>query len=312
MASERILITGASGFIGSHLARRLLVEGYEVFVLLRASARTERIADILPQLRVLRGDILDIPSLEAAFAAVRPTGVVHLATSIVYSGVAPSDEDLIDVNLWGTYNLIRAAAPYDYRCFISTGSSSEYGLKDHPCREDEACEPLTVHGLSKLAATLYGQQEARRQAKPVVGVRLFSPYGLGDDARRFISLAIGRCLAGEPLQLSSPNIARDYIYVDDVVNFYVECLARGHEHAGEIFNVGSGQQSTLGEVAQLVVELTGSASDLRWGSFPPAAYDSTHWCADMTKTFRSFSWRPKVSLREGVQRTVESIRAARL
>lgn len=306
---EGVFLTGASGFIGSHLARRLLSEGYNVHVGLRKTSDTKRIADILPNVKRYDMDILDFESVSSALHAARPSYIVHLATSIVYSGHAPSDDELIGINITGTANVIRAASGIDYACFLNTGSSSEYGMKRVGMNESDICEPYTVHGVTKLAAVLYGQAIARQYKKPIIGMRMFSPYGPYDDHRRFITTQIVKAFRKEKLALSDPDISRDYIYIDDAVNLYIEVMKSKGAYAGEIFNVGTGTRSTFKNVIDVISrEMRVDDENIVWNAFPRAPYDTDYWKADMSKVFRTFKWRPSFSLEDGLKRTISWIK----
>lgn len=306
---EGVFLTGASGFIGSHLARRLLSQGYEVHLGLRKTSDTKRITDILPDVKCYDMDILNFENVSSALHAAHPSYIIHLATSIVYSGHAPSDDELIGINITGTANVIRAASDIDYKCLLNTGSSSEYGMKHVGMSESDICEPYTVHGVTKLASILYGQAIARQYKKPIIGMRMFSPYGPYDDHRRFITTQIVKAFRKENLKLSDPQISRDYIYIDDAVNLYIEVIKSEGAYAGEIFNVGTGAQSTFKDVIDVISrEMRLGTKNIAWNAFPRAPYDTDYWKADMSKVFRTFKWRPLFSLEDGLKRTIAWIK----
>src|SRR3989338_6947420 len=180
-SKKRVLLTGATGFVGANLARRLLREGYEVHVLTRKTSDRWRLANILPSLHDHIVDLREVAKLNKVVGSIKPDIICHLATAAIYGGVHLPEKDLIDINLWGTFNLINACEKINYSCFINTGTSSEYGPKPHRMRETDFCQPINMYGITKLAAALYAQLVAKSSQKPIIHLRLFSPYGPYDE-----------------------------------------------------------------------------------------------------------------------------------
>jgi nucleoside-diphosphate-sugar epimerase len=188
---------------------------------------------------------------------------------------------------------------------VTTGDSFEYAPSSAPLRESDVGLPQSLHGLTKLAATLQARAIARARGRPIVTLRLFSTYGPQDNPRRLVPRIIAATRDGPPLQLSRPEIARDWVYIDDLVDLYLEAGARAGALAGQVFNAGSGRSTSLGELVELVLRLTGSTTVPRWGTFAAPAHDDTPWIADTTRCFEAFSWRPRTSLEDGLRATIE-------
>jgi nucleoside-diphosphate-sugar epimerase len=308
VTQSRVLVTGATGFVGSHLARRLVREGHEVHVLCRTQSNFHRLHDVLPELHRHEATLGD-PGLQSLVQQVRPDQVFHLAAATVVAGATGSAAELIAVNLLGTVNLIEACETVDYASLITTGDSFEYSAGDRPLREADSCEPDTLHGITKLGATLFAQRVAESRGRPIVALRLFSTYGPYDNPRRLVPRVIAGSLSGTPITLSRREIARDWVYVDDVVELYLEAGRRARELAGRVFNAGSGIAVSIGEITDMLLRLTRSAAVPTWGGFPAPAHDATPWIADMERTFDAFDWRPRVSLEEGLRTTIAALRA---
>jgi nucleoside-diphosphate-sugar epimerase len=308
MMAGRALVTGATGFVGSHIARRLVHEGLEVHVLRRASSDFWRMQDILPDVRTHVADLRDPPSLEAAVRASRPDYVFHLAASTVVAGATDAARDLIAINLLGTVHLIDACEAVGYRGMVTTGDSFEYTPSMERLSEDARCQPTNLHGITKLAATLQASAVARTRGKPIVTLRLFSTYGPADQPRRLVPRVIAGALAGTSLPLSRRDIARDWVYVDDLVELYLEAAARAHELSGEIFNAGSGVLGSIEDVVARVLLLTGSRAVPLWGTFEAPDHDRFPWVADPAHTFSRLAWRPRTPLDEGLARTIATQR----
>lgn len=306
---RRILITGGAGFIGSHLARALVRNGYEVYLFLREHSDTRRIKDILPSLRIHSVDLTREKEVQTAVEQVRPSGIFHLAVSTIASGVTASADELIQTNIAGTVHLVRALQKIEYDYLVTAGSFLEYGIKNQSAKESDICEPPELYAVTKLAATLFCQAMAREHKKPIVMLRLFTPYGPDIQEERLIAKIIFNALRGEDIKLTRPEIARDYIYVDDIVACFFEVARHAQKFGGEIFNVGSGIPTSIAELVQYILQKTESKSVVQWHAFPNVSYDSDLWCADMSKTFSHFSWRPRVSLEQGLDKTIAWARA---
>lgn len=303
--AKRIFITGASGFVGSHLARRLEAEGATVHALLRPTSDQWRIMDILPKLKIHIGDLRSRADLEKIFLAIKPQGIFHLAVSNMFSGVMAPSQDVVADNLLGTINLIEAADKLDYDFFINTGSFLEYGVRTEPVKESDKPEPPELYSITKLAAEQYARVVAKSKRKPIITLRLFTPYGPAVQKGRLVFEIISKALKNEDIILSSPNISRDFIYVQDVVSAYLAAAERSKDFAGETFNVGNGRSTAICTIVDLVMKATQSASVVKWGSHHGAVYDSDFWQADMTKTRSSLGWRPKYGLEDGLRETIK-------
>ena len=307
--NKKVLITGAGGFIGSHLTQRLIRGGAEVHIILRKKSDTWRIKNLLPRLNVYRGDLADAEFLKKNVKKINPQGIFHLATSTILSGVRASNEEIIRTNIMGSANLIDALESVNYEYFINTGSFSECGLKNRPIKESDVCEPAELYSITKLAQTLYGQAVARTKDKPILTFRIFTPYGPAVQEGRLIYNMIYRALHDQGINLTEPSTVRDFIYVDDIIELYLEAAGKAGDLKGEIFNAGSGVKTSFGDLADKILKITGSKSKVNWGAFPPVHYDSDKWQADMAKTFSRFDWRPKYDLDMGLAKTIDWLRA---
>jgi nucleoside-diphosphate-sugar epimerase len=300
-----ILVTGASGFVGSHLARRLAGTGSDVHVFLRSSSDTRRLGDTSGRLTRHAADLTDPASIRAAVCRVRPRTIFHCASWGGHPG--QTDEAAIfGTNLAGTFHLLAACAESGFDRFVHTGSSSEYGMKTAPMSEVDEPAAEDAYGASKAGATLWCRAIAASRKLPTVTLRLFSPFGPWDDPVRLIPAAARAFLEGRSPRLASPSGARDFVFIDDVVD---ACLlsATVPAAAGEIINVGSGRQATAGEVVEILSRLIPGAPKPAWGAISPRPGPSV-WVADIGKARRLLGWEPKVPLEEGLRRTVEWMR----
>jgi len=301
-ADARVLVTGATGFVSANLTRRLLQEGANVHLLLRDQSDPWRLADVLDRVQIHRADLREATRLADVMSAVKPDLIYHCAAFGGYPGETDFDA-IVDTNLRGTINLLQAVSRHSYRCVVHAGSSSEYGMKSAPMKEDDILEPITPYGVTKAAATLYCQMTARATAKPIVTARLFSPYGPYEESGRLIPSVIRACLLGEDPEVTEGRQVRDFVFIDDVV----DCLLRLPDaglRPGEILNVGSGRQTSVRDVVQRIVELTGTSARPRWGTAAPRPYETTTWVADLSKVRSLVGWQPMTDLDEGLRQTI--------
>jgi nucleoside-diphosphate-sugar epimerase len=303
--AEPILVTGASGFVGSHLARRLAGTGADVHVFLRSSSDTRRLGDISGRLERHAVDLTDPASIRAAVDRVRPRTVFHCASWGGHPGQT-DEATIFGTNLAGTFRLLAACAEAGFDRFVHTGSSSEYGMKTTPMSEGDEPAPGDAYGASKAGATLWCRAISASRKLPTVTLRLFSPYGPWDDPIRLVPSVSRAFLDGRSPRLASPSGARDFVYIDDVVD---ACLlaASVPSAAGEIINVGSGRQATAGEVVDILSRLIPGSPAPSWGAISPRPGPSV-WVAGIGKARRILGWEPKVPLEEGLRRTVEWMR----
>ncbi len=306
MNGKRFLVSGAAGFVGCALTRRLLADGHEVHVLLKSSTPRWRLAGIESDLRRHEVNLEDEGAVRALVAKIRPDVIYHLATHGAYP-TQPDADGIIQTNILGTWNLLKAAAHVDFELFVNTRSSSEYGFKDYAMRETDVLEPNSYYAVAKCAQTLLCQHVAKTEKRAIVTYRLFSVYGPYEEPSRLVPTVIRRCLQGQDLTLVSPETARDFVYVDDVVDCYLRFDALANL-SGEIFNIGTGVGSTVQQVVDHVLRHTGARVACHWGAMPARIWDATTWVADCTKSARLLGWRPRTTLGDGLERTVEWMR----
>jgi nucleoside-diphosphate-sugar epimerase len=298
-----VLVTGAAGFVGANLVRALLERGAEVHVILRAGASAWRLVDVQDRLRRHEGDLLEADFVDAAVAAARPALVYHLAAHGAYERQA-QPRRILDTNIVGTLNLIEACERHGVSLLVGTGSSSEYGFKSRPMCEDDVLEPASYYAVGKAAQTHLCRLAAQRGRLRTVVLRLFSVYGPWEDPARLVPTIIRRARAGLPLDMTAPDIVRDFIYVDDVLEAMLDVPAL-QQVSGDVVNRATGVQTRLDEFVALVRELLASRSEVRWGGTRPRGWDTTCWVGDPARARARLGWSARRSLREGLGRMAE-------
>jgi nucleoside-diphosphate-sugar epimerase len=234
--------------------------------------------------------------------------VLHLAAHGAYEAQADAGR-ILTTNVLGTLHLLEASVATGVELFVNIGSSSEYGFKREPMRETDRLDPNSVYAIGKAAQTHLCVFFARRHPHMAIAtLRLFSVYGPWEEPTRLIPTVIRRAKAGLPLEMVAPDIARDFVFIGDVLRALLH-FDRLRRAAGEVINIGSGAEITLREVVGAVQDLFGHRSQVVWGAMPARQWDTTRWVADRSLAARLLDWEPAVGFREGLARTAEWIAA---
>ncbi len=304
---KRVILTGGTGFVGANLARRLLRDGHEVHLLVREGYRPWRINDILDDVRLHVVDLADEDTLVSVVRRIRADWVFHLA---VYGAYASQQnvQQMIQTNILGTVNLVNACLVTGFEALVNTGSSSEYGFKDHPPHEQEALGPNSHYAVTKASATMFCRYTAQSQDVHMPTLRLYSVYGSYEEPTRLIPTVIVRGLHQELPPLVSASVARDYVYSEDVAEAYVRAASVPDQSRGAVYNVGTGIQTSLEEVVAQARRMLDIKVEPQWGSMPERAWDTHTWVANPDLIIRQLGWKPRYSFEEGFRRTVTWLR----
>jgi dolichol-phosphate mannosyltransferase len=297
----RVLVTGAAGFVGAVLVRRLREQGHTVEALVRPGGDRWRLEGV--HIPIHAADLADGPSVEAVVDRIRPEWIFHLAAH----GAYPSQKDvrsMVRINLIGTMNLVESCRRAGFEAFVNTGSSSEYGFTDHAPSEEDEPRPNSAYAATKLTTTLYVSAAAERHNLRLSTLRLYSVYGPFEEPTRLLPVLAVRGMEGKLPPLVSPEVARDFVYVDDVVDAYLSAA----EGPAGVYNVGTGKQTTIREVVEIARRVFAISVEPQWGTMPDRSWDSTVWIADSRKIQRELGWKPKVALEDGFTRLARWIR----
>lgn len=304
----RSLVTGASGFLGTHLTRELVKRGHRVTVLLRAGSRTGFLDGIEGSVRVVRGDLDDLRELSRALKDEAVDAVVHLAWHGVTAGFR-DDPRQITCNVRGSLNLWEIAAEAGCRSWLGLGSQAEYGLTKERLSEDAQELPVTTYGVAKLCLGRLTEQLCRGAGMRYAWVRLFSAYGPGDDERHMIPSVIRTLLDGQRPRVTAGDQLWDYLYVEDAVSALCAVL---ESDAGGVFNLGSGITVRLRTVIEMIRDLIGPSLAIGFGEIPYTKDQVMYLCADLRRLEVATGWKPRVTLEKGLRWTVEDAARKRL
>jgi nucleoside-diphosphate-sugar epimerase len=305
----RAFVTGASGFVGAGLCRRLLADGHEVVAVVRPATDLWRLQDLDGSVQTVAVDLGDQAAMSRVLASTRPEWVFHLAAHGAYSWQNDTRE-ILTVNTVATAGLLDLCRDADVRAFVHAGSSSEYGVRESAPGEYDALDPNSTYAVSKAAATHYARLLSRTQDRHIVVLRLYSVYGIYEQPRRLMPTLIANGLRGSLPPLVSPDIARDFVYLDDVCDAFVSAAEAEQLERGSVFNVGSGRQTTLGELVDLVRAEWAISDDPDWGSMEARKWDTSTWVADISRIRAELGWTPRFDLPSGIERMASWMRAS--
>jgi CDP-6-deoxy-D-xylo-4-hexulose-3-dehydrase len=297
-------VTGATGFIGSHLTRRLVAEGARVSAFMRATSDRRSLADALDRVSVHEVDIGDADGVSAAMARIRPEIVFHLA-AIGMSEPFISPKVAMRVNVHGTLHLLEAAHQLGVRRFVHSGTAYEYGdaARSDPLAK-EGLDPINIYAASKAAAWAFVRMYARTYGLPAVTMRLFAVYGPGQPPKTLVPSAVCAALEGRDFPMTPGEQMRDFVFVSDVVEGYLRAAtAPGVE--GVSIDLGAGQAWTIGEVVTRLFELAGSQGKPLVGALPYRPGETMKQVADTRAARELLNWQATTSLEDGLRQTVE-------
>lgn len=287
MLNERVLVTGATGFVGRALAHRLVIEGARVTALVREKVG-RRLGDGLPaEIEVREVDLRYAAGVKRAIDSVNPTLVMHLAAVGVTDPFLPIGEALRG-NLDATLNLLRGVQG---RCRVVLARTPGELLALNP------------YAASKAAAWQFGQMFGRTEGWPIVGAMLFQVYGPGQSTRTVLGAALKAAQADESFAMTSGEQQRDWIYIEDVIEGLLATARRAETVDGETVEIGTGVASPVREMIELLFKLVGRGQPLV-GALPQRPGEAPEQKAAADRTEQLLGWRAKVGLQEGLKRLI--------
>lgn len=309
MKTEReVLVTGATGFIGSHLTRKLVSMGADVHIFARGNSNLWRIVDIMSKINIHTIDLNDYGKVSKKVLTIRPDIVYHLAAyGVDYNKQAP--QLLFKTNVNATILLLEAVSKCKLSKFVVAGSCFEYGDVAGPIYEDTPLNPVNLYGVSKAAEVMVTKIMAEKFGIPYIVCRPFGIYGPYESLNRVIPYLFLSIIAKKPVRLTGGKQIRDYIYVEDVAEAFIK--AGFSKVAGHIVNICSGEPVTLKKLVHSAIEVTGIKPDTEWGAIPYRQDEMWSLIGDNTSAKRILRWEPRTPLEVGLKRTYEWFRENR-
>ena len=310
-----VLVTGAGGFIGGHLAAQLVAQGARVRGFVRYNSRGDRGTldwldpTVAAEVEVVAGELRDVESVTRAMHGVQ--AVFHLGAQIAIPYSYTNPRDFFEVNALGTLNVAQAALTSGVERLIHASSSEVYGTAQSiPITEEHPLAPQSPYAASKVAADKLIDSFHRSFDLPATVVRPFNTYGPFQSARAIVPTIVSQALAGGPIRLGSLHPRRDLTFVEDTANGFI-AAARAEAAAGRTLQLGTGHDVQIGELVTLVGDVLGRplTAEHEARRTRPAKSEVGRLISNPALARELTGWEPKVSLREGLAATVDWIEA---
>lgn len=307
----RALVTGAGGFIGSHLTEQLLAEGAAVRAFVRYTSRgTAGWLDTIStetadQLEIVYGDLRDPDAVARAVSGC--THVFHLGALIAIPYSYQNPREFVDVNVSGTQNVLEAVRAHKPERAIFISTSEVFGSAQYvPMSEAHPKVAQSPYAATKVAADALVLSYHRSFGLPTVIARPFNTYGPRQSLRAIIPAIIAQALGGGPLRLGSLTPTRDFNYVSDTVLGIIAC-SRSSQAEGQEFNLGTGKEIAIGELAQRICDMVGVPCQIETDErrLRPGKSEVDRLCADSGRAREILGWSPQIPLDSGLTRTQE-------
>ena len=297
-------MTGAGGFVGSRVARRLLADGHDVCALMRPSTSRARLEGVEDRLTFVAGDVGHVDGWRDAVAAWQPDACIHTAWYAEPGKYLDSK-----LNLDGLRNglaLLEEMAAIGCKRVVMTGTCFEYDLEGGTLTEDTPVKPRTLYAACKLALGVVAAQRAAQLGVAFAWGRIFYVYGPYEDPRRLVPALTLALLRGERFAATTGEQLRDYIHVDDIASAFVALAATG---SSGVFNICSAEPATIKQLMLEVGRLLGREELIAFGARPPGAYEPAVIRGDNSRLRAATGWAPARTLHQGLAETVEWWRA---
>lgn len=316
----RTLVTGITGFIGSHLAEALVSEGYDVAGLIRPCAARDlrSIKHVIDDITLIKCDLTSYPSVVNAVRNADPEIVFHLGalSPVRYSFEHPLQYQ--ETNLIGTVNLVHCLLEMpdsSMRRIVAASTAEVYGIQERtPFKEDLPLNPSSPYAVSKAAMDMYLRMAASAYPLNCTVMRPTNTYGREFETGFVIEYLVTTMLRGDRAYVGAPDSVRDYIHVSDHVNAYV-LAAKKRTRSGDAFNAGSGKGISNRDLALLISEMIGyDNKKISFGSYPPgyplrpAGGEQQYIVLDSSKIACELGWKAKTDLEDGIKSTIASWR----
>lgn len=303
MKGSLALVTGGGGFIGSHLAGRLVDHGAEVHVVSRSASRGPGALQPPASVYVHAVDLADVDRVRDVVKRVAPTHVFHLAGRVDLGRSLEAGQACVRENIAATLNLLEALRGSSVATLVYTSTTEVYGRNPQPFREDQPVDPPSAYAVSKIAGEHLCRIYAELKGYRLCILRLASGYGPGQRPERLVPATILSCLRGSPIRLHSPDHRRDFIYVADLVDGIVRAAAKPLA-AFEVINLGSEVSVSVIEIAERILRIAGQTVPVEVAG-PARPNEARCWSTSADRARQLLDWTPRTSLDEGLAQTFQ-------
>lgn len=303
---KRILVTGAGGFIGSHLVERLLSLGADVrcFVRYTSSGEVRFLESVRDKIEIVAGDLRDSDAVEKAIKGMEVVFHLGALVGIPYSYLHP--REVVETNTLGTLNILLACRDHQVEKIVHTSTSEVYGTAKYvPIDENHPLQGQSPYSASKIGADKIVESFYAAYNLPVATVRPFNAYGPRQSARAVIPTIITQALTSGEVRLGNTSPTRDFTYVEDTVDGFIK-VASSPVSIGEVINIGSGQEISIGDLANRIAGLIGKDVQVvvDEARLRPEKSEVDRLWADNRKAKELIGWEATVFLEEGLKKTI--------
>jgi nucleoside-diphosphate-sugar epimerase len=299
--NETVLITGGTGFIGSHVIEHLLDNGYRVILLKRSFSKTWRINEFKDKITCYN---IDEITLDKIFQKESISAIIHLATYYKKHHTQDDIDPMIRSNILFPVELLENAKKFDVKTFINTGTFFEYDYNSLPIHENSHEKPFNFYAITKLAFENILKSYTKTEDIKSITLKIFSPYGPHDNEEKIVPLLINHALKNREIKLSHGLQKLDFIYVKDIAEAYISSLKNiSMIEKYEAINIGTGFPYSIRDIVSLLEEIMGSSMNKIWSE--PSNENLEVIYPDIEKAHKILKWKPKYSLKRGLEKTLE-------
>ena len=301
-SNDRLLITGGTGFIGTNVAKKAVNKGFQVSIISHNRCPTSKRLKGVDYISV---DITKKKDLSYKLKYKTFNYVLNLAGYVNHRNYSSGGSEVFNTHFNGVVNLVNCINKTNLQSFIQIGSSDEYGSNIAPQNESQREIPISPYSFAKVAATHFLQMLYRTEKFPVVILRPFLVYGVGQNNNRFIPQVIHGCINNNPFPVSAGEQLRDFCYIDDIVDVIFLALT-SRDIYGEVINIASGSPVSIKYVINKIVDIVGSGKP-NFGQIDYRNMENMALYADISKAEKMLGWNASIGLEQGLKSVINSI-----
>jgi len=311
---SNILVTGGAGFIGSNLLETALKKGHCCICIDKfygghvPNIKRQKFPHLsdFDNFKMIEGDILDLNFLKEVISENSIDYIYHQAAKVGVNVSVQNPLMVHEINSTGTLNILMSSVDSGVKGIINASSSSVYGESKYlPLDEEHPTFPISPYGVTKLMGEHYMRVFSELYGLSTVSLRYFTAYGPRMGSNNAISIFTKNALQNKDIEIFGDGCkTRDFTYVSDIVE--ANLLLMNKKFSGDVFNIGRGEEITINELANAIIKLTGSKSKIKY--LKDNKGDIVHECANTKKLEKTFNWKPRVSLEEGLKNFIEYLR----
>lgn len=303
METKDILITGGLGFVGSNIAMNLVKHSQNVIIATSSKRNIWRLTQKSDSIKLVELDVTNENRVMDTFNLLKPDIIIN---NSVFGAYHENDQNKIfQVNLSGLINTVKSYLRTQADLLINTSTISEYGVKNSPFEETDQLNPLGDYAISKAAATMYCESTRKLTKRNILTTRIANPYGPLENSQDLIPYLIIKRMKDEDVKLNNPNNVRDFIYIDDVAEAYWKIISSYNEVDSSIFNIATGVETRIDELAKLVGEIVPGKERIKvkWNSNELRIKDvANHYSASIERIKKELKWKPENDIKNGIKK----------